>query len=372
MSWFKKIAFLWSFTSPAVVLASYYLMGGGYWLITGTIYMYVVIPILDQIVGRDGQNIGREDVPILSNEHYFDFLIYFHAFLQVFFVLWGGWVLANASLNVVQSAFLILTIGVYSSGGINIAHELGHKKDKFSQILAQMALMVVTYMHFFIQHNKGHHVHVATPLDPTTSRKGQTLYQFLPQTIFGNLKVAWDIEVQRLKNSNQAVYSIHNAMIWYAILPLAFCIGMTAWLSMPAGHILWIIPFYIVVQSYIAFASLECVNYIEHYGIQRREISPGRYERVNPLHSWNANHLVSNLMLFQLQRHSDHHAYAARPYQVLRHFDESPQLPYGYPVMILMSLVPPLWFKVMDKRLEEWQSNAYNAEHINKVVKLYA
>ena len=161
-------------------------------------------------------------------------------------------------------------------------------------------------------------------------------------------------------------------MIWAVVAPIILCVALTMIFSQSVFQIAWIVPFFFFVQSIIAVLSLECVNYIEHYGILRKEIGNGRYEKVNPLHSWNANHFYSNLMLFHLQRHSDHHAYAARPYQVLRHFDESPQLPFGYTMMILMSLVPPIWFKTMNKRLETWQADSCDNEHIMKVVKQFS
>lgn len=144
-------------------------------------------------------------------------------------------------------------------------------------------------------------------------------------------------------------------MLQFAVAPVLFCAVLTLVLSLVAGELLWKVPVFFVVQSIIAFSLLEMVNYIEHYGILRREIAPNRYERVNPLHSWNANQLLTNFFLFQLQRHSDHHANANRRYQVLRHIDESPQLPYGYPTMIMIALVPPLWFKLMNQRLEHWK-----------------
>ncbi|HAI75242.1 MAG TPA: alkane 1-monooxygenase [Microscillaceae bacterium] len=372
MSIFKKLAFLWAFSLPAVVLLSYYALGGGYWLFAGVVYAYGIIPILDTIVGRDPANVSAGDVPVLSNDKYFAVIAHLLSYITFFFVIWGAYLLVTEPLNFFQATGLVITIGVINSGGINLAHELGHKKNRFNQIVAQAVLMTSAYMHFFIEHNKGHHVHVATPLDPATSKKGQTLYQFLQQSIVGSFRSAWNIEKRRLEREGHSVWSWRNAMLWYVALPVVFCGVLTLSLWPLNANALWMVPIYFVVQAYIAFSSLECVNYIEHYGITRREIAPGKYERVNPLHSWNANHLVSNLVLLQLQRHSDHHAFAARPYQVLRHFDESPQLPYGYPVMILMSMIPPLWFKVMDKRLEEWQSNAYDADHIAKVVKAFA
>ena len=147
-------------------------------------------------------------------------------------------------------------------------------------------------------------------------------------------------------------------MIWFGILPFIFCASVTALFSYGSGSIHWEIPVFFFTQSFLAFTLLELVNYVEHYGIMRKEITPGRYERVNPVHSWNASQLLSNFFLFQLQRHSDHHANAIKRYQVLSHYDESPQLPFGYPTMIIIATVPPLWFNVMNKRLEAWSSKA--------------
>ncbi|TAF66630.1 MAG: alkane 1-monooxygenase [Cytophagales bacterium] len=372
MTGFKKLAFLWSYSLVAVILFSYYLFGGGYWTFAGLIYAYGIIPILDEIVGRDPNNVTHDQFEQLTQDIYFDILVYSMVYLQWGVLIWAGYVLTFDGLNSLQMVGLLLSIGVFNSGGINIGHELGHRKSLLAQWHSQAILMTVSYMHFFIEHNKGHHVHVATPLDPATSHKNQTVYSFWIQSIIGGWFSAWNIEKQRLERASQKVWSFRNAMIWYVILPIVLCLVLTLAYGSQSITMYWLMPVFFVMQSIIAFCSLECVNYIEHYGIVRREIAPNKYERVNPLHSWNANHFVSNLVLFQLQRHSDHHAFAARPYQVLRHFDESPQLPFGYPVMIILSMIPPLWFKVMNKRLEDWQAKAYDAEHINQVVKVFA
>ena len=149
-------------------------------------------------------------------------------------------------------------------------------------------------------------------------------------------------------------------MIPFIILPILFCAALTIGLYFYTGSFSWSVPVFFFIQGILAFSLLEVVNYIEHYGIMRNELGNGRYERVNPTHSWNSNYLITNFYLFQLQRHSDHHANATRRYQVLRHFDESTQMPQGYPAMMLMAMVPPLWFKVMDKKLEDWQKLALN------------
>jgi alkane 1-monooxygenase len=267
----------------------------------------------------------------------------------------------------------LLSMMSFTSNGINVAHELGHKKSYLARFHAKLNLMTTCYMHFYIEHNRGHHVHVATPLDPATSKKNQTFYAFWLQTVIGSFKSAWKIEKERLAKKNIPFFNIiENEILKAIILPLLWITCMTIILSFWVGSFVYIVPLFFFSQSFLAFSSLEAVNYIEHYGMLRKEIAPNKYERVNPLHSWNSNHFISNLMLFQLQRHSDHHAYASRPYQVLRHFEESPQLPFGYPVMIIMALIPPLWFKVMNKRLENWQKMQYSEQQIKKSIEMLA
>ena len=368
----KKLGFLFSYTFPLTIVLSYYL-GGANWTYSGFLYAYIFVPILDQLVGQDPHNVVRTEFESLVDDVYFDVLVYSNVYIQYAFLIWGSWVLTHDQLSLFQSVGLVLSLGIYAAGIINIAHELGHRQNKIAQFHSKMALMSVSYMHFFIEHNRGHHVHVATPADPATSLKNQTIFQFWKQSLIGSYKSAWNIEKRTLQREEKPVWTLSNAMIWYAILPVAFCVVLTLAFYFITNNVttLYLIPLFFIAQSLLAILSLECVNYIEHYGIMRREIN-GKFERVNPLHSWNANHLMSNLVLFQLQRHSDHHAFASRPYQVLRHFEESPQLPFGYPVMILVSLMPPLWFKIMNERLENWQKNAFDTEHIARVVKQFA
>jgi alkane 1-monooxygenase len=211
-------------------------------------------------------------------------------------------------------------------------------------------------MHFYIEHNRGHHVAVATPEDPATARKNESFYAFWIRSVFGGYMHAWSLENESLRRKGIQVFHWRNNMIWFGILPIIFCGSLTAIFSYTSGMVLWEIPVFFFSQSLLAFTLLELVNYVEHYGIIRKELSPGRYERVNPIHSWNASQLISNFFLFQLQRHSDHHANAIKRYQVLNHYDVSPQLPFGYPTMILIATFPPLWFAMMNKRLEAWST----------------
>jgi alkane 1-monooxygenase len=370
MQLFKKLSFLWAYSLAAVIILSYY-WGGKNWTFFGVFYAYFLIPMVDELIGKDANNVKKEAFEDLLKDWYFDFLVYSHVYIQYFLLGWVSYVLVFDNLSIIQIIGLVLSHGVYAAGIINVAHELGHRQHPLAQFHARIALLSVSYMHFVIEHNRGHHVHVATPLDPATSKKNQTVFAFWQQTLIGSFKSAWNIEVKLLEKKGKKTWVFSNEMIWFCILPIVFCAAITLIFSQLANNFAWIVIVFFVAQSIIAILTLETVNYIEHYGIVRREIAPNKYERVNPLHSWNANHFYSNLMLFQLQRHSDHHAFASRPYQILRHFDESPQLPFGYPVMILMALFPSLWFKIMNKRLENWQKNAFDSEHISKVVKQF-
>lgn len=366
MSLFKKLGFLSIFVLPILIVWGYYM--GGWWTFSAFIFGYGIIPVLDTVIGKDPENISKNSFEEVISHWYFYSVVYAQVYTHLGIVIFALYAVSLQTMTTVEWIGMLLSVMLYMSSGINVAHELGHKRNKIAQFHSQMVLMLVGYMHFFIEHNKGHHVNVATPKDPATSRKNQTFYAFWRQTVLGSWLSAWHIEKKRLQRRGSKVWSSANAMLWYVMLPLAFCALFTFVFSWSSGQVIWAIPLFWVAQSFLAFSSLEAVNYVEHYGIMRREIAPGKYEKVNPLHSWNSNHRVSNFFLFQLQRHSDHHAHASRPYQVLRHFDESPQLPSGYPVMILMSLVPPLWFHTMNKRLEAWQALAYDAKHIKKVV----
>ena len=376
MSIIKKLGFLWSFSLLAAILGGYYI-NGMHWTWTGSFYVYLIVPLLDLLIGKDRSNVSHKAYERTLNDRYFDSLLYVFVYLHYGLLLWGSNVLIADPLTTIQKIQLMVNIGLFGGTIINVAHELGHRSNRVAQFHAKLALLSVSYMHFFIEHNRGHHVHVATPQDPATARKNQSLYAFWWQSVTGSYRSAWHIETKLLAKSGLPVWSRQNQMIWFTGLPVVLCLLLMAGFSVWVGYVVWIIPVFFVIESLVAILLLESVNYIEHYGILRRELSPlpgqpVKYERVNPLHSWNASQLVSNLVLFQLQRHSDHHAYASRPYQVLRHFDESPQLPGGYALMILLAFVPPLWFAIINPRLERWQARAYQPEDIAAVVRQFA
>ncbi len=355
MSLFRKIGFFSAFTVPALVFTGYY--GGGAWNLLSIGFVFLLVPLVDIAMGLDTTNVSDQIKPVVSKEFYYRFVTYIWVFVQFGMFAWACIVFSTRGLitplewGAFTLGFALVTGGI----GITVAHELGHKKSKLEQFYSQALLMTVCYMHFFIEHNRGHHIHVATPEDPATARKHQNFYAFWFQTTFGSWTHAWGIEKGSLQRRGLTVWSPHNKMLLYTILPFVFCSTLTWITSQLAGRVVWEFPLFFLAQSLLAFSLLELVNYIEHYGITRRALAPNQYERINPMHSWNASHLLSNFFLFQLQRHSDHHYNASKRYQVLDHYDESPQLPFGYPTMILVALLPPLWFRMMNIRLEAWE-----------------
>lgn len=353
MSIWKKIGFFCAFIIPSLTVLGYYLGGG--WNFITLIFVFVLIPIIDEWIGKDNENVSEELAPMVSEEMYYRFVLYFWAIVQFAFLFWGVYVIAAQKMSVLEYIGFGLSFPLVTGGvGITVAHELGHKKEKLERFLAKLLLLTTCYMHFYIEHNRGHHVNVGTLKDPATSRKDESFYAFWFRTVKDSYLNAWHLEFERMQKKGLPKFSLKNDMIWFTVLPLAFCVLITLGFSLWKGQVVWDVPVFFFVQSVLGFSLLEVVNYIEHYGILRREIAPNKYEKVNTLHSWNANQLISNFFLFQLQRHSDHHAYAHRRYQTLRHVEESPQLPAGYPAMILLALVPPLWFKVMNKKLADW------------------
>lgn len=354
MNFFKKLGFFTAFIIPSLVVAGYFL--GGWWNYLAIVFSFILIPLIDQQLGIDTSNPTESEIKIKGEEFYYRFVTYVWAYVQIAFVIWGCYAVGTGAINTpfewigFTLSFALVTGGI----GITVAHELGHKKSSLERFYSKALLMTVSYMHFYIEHNRGHHVLVATPEDPATAWKNESFYAFWMRSVFKGYAHAWKLENESMRRKGNSAFHIQNSMIWFAVLPIIFCTVLTGVFSYLGGKFLWQIPVFFFTQSILAFTLLELVNYVEHYGIKRKEISPGKYERVNPIHSWNASHLLSNFFLFQLQRHSDHHANAIKRYQVLSHYDVSPQLPFGYPTMIIIATLPPVWFKLMNKRLEAW------------------
>ena len=311
------------------------------------IFLYVFIPLLDYLFPNDRSNPPEQIVPQLEADAYYRVLNHLTVPLHFIILIAGAWFVANNDLGWSGYLGLSLTVGVISGFGINIGHELGHKKAPMDRLAARLALAVPFYGHFNIEHNVGHHAEVATPEDTASARFGESIYKFVLREIPGGISRAWRLESKRLHRRGFKTWSLRNEILQ------SYLVSVLLYGGLIVAFGLVILPF-LLIQTAFAWWQLTGANYIEHYGLLRQKLANGRYERCRPQHSWNANHMASNLITFHLERHSDHHAYAARHYQSLRHFDDVPQLPSGYFGMFLLSYVPFLWRKVMDPRVLDW------------------
>ena len=242
---------------------------------------------------------------------------------------------------------IVLSLGILlATNAINVAHELGHRKTQRERTLSNLLLLPCLYMHFYLEHNFGHHKNVATPEDPATSKKNQSVYHFWITSVLKQYKNAWQIQLSILAKGNHTYFSFKNDMLWYSIFQL--CYLDLCFLFFGTSGLL-----FALAVGVLSFVFLETINYVEHYGLVRKKLPSGRYERVQTHHSWNSNHIIGRIVLYELTRHSDHHFKASKKYQILENKKESPQLPFGYPTSILLSLVPPLWFWIMNSRIPE-------------------
>ena len=321
----------------------------------GFIVTYVIVLIADFLVGEDAPNPAPEEVSILEKERYFTMITELFVPVQIAFFVFCMYLLLTRPLTILESIGIFTTMGVISGAfGVTIAHELGHKNSKRKRFLAQALYTMASYGHFYIEHNKGHHVRVATPDDPATAKYKENFYHFYLNTVIGSWLSAWKIEKKRLLSQNKSAFVVSNRMFWYLFIPfsIALLCGLSGYIWKDGFFSTGVVFFF--AQSFIAFSLLELVNYVEHYGLARKKISEGRYEKVNPTHSWNANQLLTNAFLFHLQRHPHHHEKPNINYQCLKTIEKSPQLPFGYAAATLLALFPPLWFKIMNPILESY------------------
>ena len=332
---------------PFAAVAGYTATGLGVWLWLGPIVILGLVPTIDLLTGIDRSNPPDELIAALEQDRYYRWITFLFLPIQYAGFAFGMWFIATGDLSTWDRIGLAVTIGFIGGLGINTAHELGHKKESHERWLSKIALAQSCYGHFYIEHNRGHHVRVATPQDPASSRVGESFYRFWPRTVFGSLRSAWQLERRRYSRRSQHPFRIGNDVLNAWLMTIILWLIMTVWLGVG------ILP-YLVIQAFIAITLLEAVNYLEHYGMLRQIVGvPGkeRYERVDPTHSWNSNNIATNVLLYHLQRHSDHHAQPTRRYQALRDYAESPALPTGYAGMILLALVPFAWRRVMDPRV---------------------
>lgn len=346
----KRYLWILSVLVPSIpgLCAVILLMGGSlFWAVAPLLYYYLIIPALDMLVGEDLTNPPEEVVEQLSNDGYYRFLL--HLSIPVFYFTFLTSAVAVGILDLPIWAFITLTLsaGIASGSALTVGHELGHKQNKLDQLGAKIITSLTGYAHFCIEHNKGHHVMVATPEDPTSARWNESLYAFALRELPATASIAWDMESKRLERKGLPFWHWRNDLLQGYAITLLFAIILIAFLG-------WVMIPFLLLHHGFGWFQLTMANYIEHYGLLREKKNNGRYVPCEPIHSWNTNHIVSNLLLFHLQRHSDHHANPMRPYQALRNFSELPRLPSGYPGCFGLALFPPLWFKVMNPKVLEW------------------
>jgi alkane 1-monooxygenase len=326
-------------------IRSFHATGFVVWL--PVILAWVCIPLIELFIKPDPRNLNAAEEEMVKADPLYDFILYIIVplqFIALFFFLKN---INDPALQWYDKTGRLLAMGLLCGVfGINAGHELGHRVNMFEQTMAKMLLLTSLYMHFFIEHNKGHHKRVATREDPSTARYGESIFAFYIRSVITGYLSAWHIAGLDMRKKGKPFFSWQNEMILFQFIQLAFIVLIVyvfGWNTLP----------WFLAATTIGFLLLETVNYIEHYGLQRKQQDDGKYARALPAHSWNSNHVIGRIFLFELSRHSDHHYLASRKYQLLRHHDDAPQMPTGYPGMVLLALLPPLWFRVMNKKIDE-------------------
>ncbi len=340
MKW-THFKYLSAYLVPLVVIFSIY--QGGYFSFAAVIFLFGCIPLVELFTSVNDKNLDSIEDEMTKEDSWFDYLLYGLAPFQLLILVYFLFRISDSNLALHETIGMITAYGMACGLSINNAHELGHRTSKFEQTLSKALLMTSLYMHFFIEHNRGHHLHVATEEDPASSRYGENIYSFFMRTLSGSYISAWRIENKQLRKEGKQAWSLANEMIIYHLLQIGLLAGIACFFGIK-------VMLFFIAGAFIGILMLETVNYIEHYGLSRKKKGK-RYERTLPIHSWNSNHPIGRMILLELSRHSDHHFISNRKYQLLRHFEESPQMPTGYPGMMILALFPPLWFYVMHRRI---------------------
>ncbi len=339
---------LFKFCSPFIVfgLAWIAFSSKGWYCYLPLIWAFAFIPFVELFIEPNQHNLDAAEEELAKSDKRYDYLLYLivpFQFGSLFYFLFS---LQDSTLSVIDIIGRIISMGLLCGiFGINVGHELGHRANRFEQFLAKALLLSSLYMHFFIEHNKGHHKRVATIEDPASARLGESVFAFYPRTIVFSYIGAWQIANKEMNKKGNSIFILANEMIQFSIIQIVF-VGIIFFLF---GAV---IVGYFLLAAIIGIGLLEAVNYIEHYGLQRKKIDGEKYERALPIHSWNSNHVLGRFMLFELSRHSDHHYLASRKYQILQHHENAPQMPTGYPGMMILAHFPPLFFWVMKKRIQ--------------------
>ncbi len=343
------IPFLVPFLFPVGVIAGY--MNGQLWAFRTVTWLFLIGPFLDVILGEDFHNYAEE------RHRGWTYILWLWLPAQAAILWCGLQVVTHASQSERWQLFFGIAVNIGMAGGmfgVTVAHELLHRGSRVERSLAEILMTLLHYPHFCLEHVYGHHRNVATPADPSTARLGESLYAFLVRTLFGSLRSAWHTEATRLSRSGRSICGAGNRMVRYAVGLVFFYAGIGLLFG-------WLGAAFFALQGAVALTILETINYVGHYGLTRREISPGCYEPVSSDHAWNSSFRFTNWVLFNVARHSDHHCEAGRSCLALRHVRSAPQLPAGYFAMFVLALFPPLWRRIMDPlAAEQLHSGAYH------------
>ena len=341
----KDLKYLMSYS--IALLAFIGISIGGFYNYLAVIFTFIFIPLLEILVKKSDEKYSEEEKKNRLLDPFFDLLLYLNIPIVFGIFFFSIDKLAfTSSVSDIVGIILSASI-VMATNGINVGHELGHRKSIIARTCSKILYLPSQYMHFYIEHNFGHHINVATPEDPATARYKQTLYSFWVTSVIRTYISAWKIQLRLLRVSKKSFLSIKNDMIFYTIFQIIFLL----FIYYNFGLYLTILS---LVMSVVSFLFLETINYVEHYGLLRKKELSGRYERVKPHHSWNSNHTIGRIVLYELTRHSDHHFKSSKKYQVLESLEDCPHLPYGYPTSILLSLIPPVWFRIMNPLVKNY------------------
>lgn len=341
----KNLKYLAAYSVPLIAFLG--VTFKSFWVFATPLYAFGLIPVLEIILKQDSRNLDDEEKNSLLKNKLFDTLLHLNLPIVYALLAYTFITVDFDTLPVWELTGLVFTVGiVLGSNGINVGHELGHRQETGERFLGKLLLLPSFYMHFYIEHNYGHHQHAATKEDPATASLNQSVYSFWVTSVIRQYLNAWKIQRTLLTGASKPFIHPKNDMLWYSFFQASYVIGIYYFFGSKT-------LLFAILAGISGFLLLETINYIEHYGLLRKKNTSGRYERVSEIHSWNSNHILGRIMLYELTRHSDHHHRASKKYQVLDCHETSPQMPFGYPTSMVLSLMPPLWFKVMNPRIPE-------------------
>ena len=336
----RDLKYLFAYSVPLSVFISFESVGLGTY--TTVMYAFIILPILDIISGSRSENLSKDQVNDKKSKWIFDVMLYLNlpiVFGLLFLVFTK---IETQEYDVYEFIGLGLSTGILlATNAINVAHELGHRTPYFERFMGKCLYIPCLYMHFYVEHNFGHHMNVATPNDGATAKYNQTVFSFWITSVTKQYVDAWKHQINLLTTKKYPFFSVKNDMLWYHLIQPVYLFGVFYFFSIDT-------MLFAIASGVVSFLFLESINYIEHYGLRRFKTASGRYERVQPQHSWNSNFNIGRIVLYELTRHSDHHYKSSKKYQLLNSYEQSPNLPLGYPASILLSFIPPLWFKIMN------------------------